>query len=108
MTDHVVLTAVFGWDRVPSQVLVHYLFSDLSILRRPHRFCIQQLHSYIATFPALVHSALHSVPLTPGYTTSTWPLVKMSKNVLMNEYKALAQEKWVEIEVSFPLPGTSS
>jgi ubiquitin-conjugating enzyme E2 R len=25
----------------------------------------------------------------------------MSKNVLMNEYKALAKEKWVEIDVSF-------
>jgi ubiquitin-conjugating enzyme E2 R len=28
----------------------------------------------------------------------------MSKNVLMNEYKALAKEKWVEIEVLDSLP----
>jgi len=27
----------------------------------------------------------------------------MSKNVLMNEYKALAKEKWVEIEVRHSL-----
>jgi len=27
----------------------------------------------------------------------------MSKNVLMNEYKALAKEKWVEIEVNHTL-----
>jgi hypothetical protein len=35
----------------------------------------------------------------PSPSASATPTAKMSKNVLMNEYKALAKEKWVEIEV---------
>ena len=32
----------------------------------------------------------------------------MAERILMNEYKSLAQEKWVNVEVSHPIPESTN
>jgi len=71
-----------------SSVNPFFVFSVELVLNKPFLHLATRPLSRLcsnATFP----SPAHRSTLT----------AEMSKNVLMNEYKALAKEKWVEIEV---------
>ena len=86
---------MFGWDRGPSRILHRCLSTaDLSFAFNVELVLKTPLYILHLNLSRLCPDATFPKP-----STSATLIAEMSKNVLMNEYKALAKEKWVEIEV---------
>jgi hypothetical protein len=50
-------------------------------------------------YPLHIHFPTQQTPTTTTTTTTTTTIIAMAERILLNEFKALSKEKWVNIEV---------